>query len=612
MKTYFIQTLFISLAALVFFNRCSPTEEPINGTIWHKTTLSFNGPETSEGAEENPFLNYRLMATFKKGEKSYTIPGFYAADGNAAETSASAGNVWQVRFTPDEAGEWTYQISFRKGPDIAISNDPNAGEPVAFDGTSGILTVSPLPDTAKGFHNKGKLQFVDKRYLQFAGSEEYFIKGGAGSPENFLAYHEFDSTYKGEEAGDREGETSSKGLHEYAAHINDWKAGDPTWQEGKGKGIIGALNYLASKGMNSVYFLTMNIGGDGKDVWPYTHYEERTRFDVSKLDQWEIVFDHMDNLGLMLHFVTQETENERLLDDGDTGLQRKLYYRELIARFAHHLAITWNMGEENGPANFSPNGQTTQQQKDMVAYMKNHDPYQNFVVVHTHASPKFRYGIFEDLLGFEYLDGPSLQISRIEEVHSETKTWLYKSDSAGKQWVVNLDEIGPHWLGVVPDDHPSENQDSVRHLALWGNLMGGGGGCEWYFGYKNPHDDLNMEDWRSRDRMWDYTRYAVQFFKDYLPFWNMISLDELTQEEKDYVFTAQNQIYVIYKPADIAVPDLNLADASGNFAVKWYNPRNGGDLMEGDVATVEAGSVVNLGNPPSSENEDWVVMLTKQ
>ncbi|MEZ5397230.1 MAG: hypothetical protein R2724_31245 [Bryobacterales bacterium] len=36
----------------------------------------------------------------------------------------------------------------------------------------------------------------------------------------------------------------------------------------------------------------------------------RDRYDVSKLDQWEVVFRHMDRLGLMLHVVTQETEND--------------------------------------------------------------------------------------------------------------------------------------------------------------------------------------------------------------------------------------------------------------------------------------------------------------
>ena len=165
--------------------------------------------------------------------------------------------------------------------------------------------------------------------------------------------------------------------------------------------------FYAGKGMNSVYFLTMNIEGDGKDVWPYVRHDERSRFDVSKLDQWEKVFDHMDNLGLMLHLVLQETENELLLDNGDTGPERKLYYRELIARFGHHLAITWNMGEENGPANFSPRGQNTRQQKDMVQYLKDHNPYPSFVVIHTHSDPKNRHAMYDKLLGFAPLNGPS-------------------------------------------------------------------------------------------------------------------------------------------------------------------------------------------------------------
>ena len=32
---------------------------------WHKVTLTFDGPETSETTEPNPFLFYRLDVTFK-------------------------------------------------------------------------------------------------------------------------------------------------------------------------------------------------------------------------------------------------------------------------------------------------------------------------------------------------------------------------------------------------------------------------------------------------------------------------------------------------------------------------------------------------------------------
>jgi len=72
------------------------------------------------------------------------------------------------------------------------------------------------------------------------------------------------------------------------AHIKDWNRGDPTWQNAKGKGIIGAINYLASKGMNVFSFLPLNIEGDDRNVFPYTTYDERLRMDVSRLAQWEI------------------------------------------------------------------------------------------------------------------------------------------------------------------------------------------------------------------------------------------------------------------------------------------------------------------------------------
>ena len=73
-------------------------------------------------------------------------------------------------------------------------------------------------------------------------------------------------------------------------------------------------------------------GGDGRDVWPWSDLEVRDRFDVSKLAQWEIVMSHMDRLGMQLMLITQEEENEQIL--GKMTPLRKLYYRELIARFS--------------------------------------------------------------------------------------------------------------------------------------------------------------------------------------------------------------------------------------------------------------------------------------
>lgn len=610
-----VQPILIMCILSVVLSGSKQSADPnISGELkqWHKITLTFSGPDLSETGPDNPFLDYRLQATFTNGDQEIIVPGFYAADGNAAETSASTGNKWQVRFRPNTTGKWRYQISFRTGDGIAIDDRTDAGEAVpSLDGKTGSFTVGPSDKTGRDFRAKGRLIHSNERYLKFSGTGEYFLKGGADSPENFLAYYQFDNTYRMGEGENRSGEArTTDQLHQYKPHLKDWNSDDPTWQSGKGKEIIGALNYLASKEMNSVYMLTMNIEGDGKDVWPYTDPTEFTRFDVSKLDQWEIVFDHMEQLGLMIHFVTQETENERLLDDGDTGQHRKLYYRELIARFGHHLAVTWNMGEENGPADFSPDGQSTRQQKEMIQYVKTHNPYPSFVVLHTHAAPQSRYEIMRPLLGFEHLDGPSIQIGDKRSAHSETKAWISMSDSAGKQWVVNIDEIGPASRGVDPDIVENSNQDSVRKYVLWANLMAGGGGAEWYFGYENPHNDLNCEDWRSRDRMWDYTRHALAFFQKHLPFYNMQSNDELTAAKDDYAL-ADDNVYAIYLPTG-GTTDLNLGENEKILTIRWYNPRTGDALQSGSVKTIDGSGMQNIGRPPSEENRDWVALIREK
>lgn len=574
---------------------------------WQPLKLIFDGPSCSEGDfSPNPFLDYRLEVTFTNGAHRYTVPGFFAADGNASETGASTGNKWQVNFVPDAEGNWTYKVSFLCGKDIAIADQPE-GKAMASDGLTGSFKVSGTDKNAPGFYSQGRLEATGKRYLQFRETGKYFIKNGADSPENFLAYIDFDQTYRyGNKAVFREGEANPKeSCHQYEAHLKDWRAGDPTWQNGKGKGMIGALNYLASQGVNSQYMLTMNIQGDGKDVWPYADHHERTRFDCSKLAQWDIVFDHMDRLGMMIHFVLQETENECLLDGGQTGVQRKVYLRELVARFGHHLAITWNMGEENGPADWTPVGQTDQMRKDMATWLKTINPYPNFVVVHTHSDDEHQDHVLNPLLGFEHLDGPSMQIAEVEKIHNRILHFINESAMTKKQWVVNMDEIGWAWKGVMPDAF-DQLHDTVRHYALWGSMMAGAAGAEWYFGYRYPHNDLMCEDFRSRELWWRQTKIAHDFFQNHLLFTEMMALDHVVNNGDAYCFGKEEAVYVLYLPKGKAV-QINIP--KGKYAVKWFNPRIGGALLNGTVSTIDGGENVSPGIPPAQDGKDWLVMI---
>ncbi|MEM9261628.1 MAG: DUF5060 domain-containing protein, partial [Bacteroidota bacterium] len=363
---------------------------------------------------ENPFTDYRLDVHFTLNDTVFTVPGFYAADGNAAETSAEAGAVWRVNFRPDREGLWKWEAVFRKGKDIVYNDSQTQGEQIEVEGQTGSLFVGPA---AAG--ESGRLVRTHPRYLQWAETGKYFLKGGADSPENLLGYEDFDGTYRHSDDF-REGESTTEGLHQFTIHEQDLPAGSATWQDGKGKGILGAVSYLAHKGINSIYFLTMNINGDGRDVWPFVDHETFDRYDVSKLAQWERLFDHADDLGMMLHFVLQETENETLLDNGDTGPLRKLYFRELIARFGHHRAVTWNLGEENGPNSWSDTYQTNAQQEAGIAWLEENDPYNNYIVLHTHPGEEAFAKIYEPLLGNDQLGGLSLQMGNPYQAHEVT------------------------------------------------------------------------------------------------------------------------------------------------------------------------------------------------
>ena len=508
-------------------------EASITGEIkqWHTVTLTLDGPQSTEtDTDPNPFTDYRMDVTFahESGTPRYTVPGYFAADGHAAETSAASGRKWRAHLSPDKTGTWTYTVSFKKGRHVAV-DDRAVGTPVAgCDGVRGTFTVAPTDKTGRDFRAKGRLTYVGRRYLQFAGTKEYFLKVGADAPENFLAYRDFDGDFK------TDGHKDDL-VKDWAPHVQDWKPGDPTWQGGKGRGIIGAVNYLAGKGANAVSFLTMNIGGDDQNAFPYVSYTDYAHLDVSRLEQWEIVFAHAQKLGVFLHFKTQEAENQGLLDGGDTGPQRTLYYRELIARFGHHLALNWNMGEEVGPWQQEPPTppQLTPQRLAMAEYFHRHDPYRHHVVIHNGMK-------FDDLLGpASKYTGVSIQYGW-NAAHQKTLEWLGKSAAAGKPWAVANDEQNPADMGVPPDPgyqgHSGEGLQAgkpytmhdVRKSCLWGTVLAGGWGVEYYFGYKLPQSDLNCQDYRSRDKSWDYGRILLEFFREHkIPFWEMQNANAL-------------------------------------------------------------------------------------
>ena len=570
--------------------------------VWHAVTIDFTGPTAAESDQTNPFTDYRLDAVFKHEASGDTLtrPGFFAADGDAAESSAVSGNVWRVTFTPTRPGRWTYAAALTRGIDAALQpahDDPDAAPGAAVGAFDVERSAAALPD----LRAHGLLHHDGTRYLKFAGSGRAFLKVEHGSPENLLAYGDFDQTF---DTGGHGKDPSARFLHTYAPHAQDALPDDPTWQDGKGANLLGAINYLASRGVNSSYFLTYTLdGGDGKDVWPWTAPDVRDRFDVSKLAQWDRVFAHQQACGMVLNLLTQETENDQGLDGGDLGPTRKLYYRELVARFGHHPGIIWHLGEENT--------NTPQQVREFADELRRLDAYRHPIALHTY--PGQREQRYAPLLGYKNLDVASLQVRRPVDVPAATQEWIRRSAEAGHAWAAPLDEIGPASRGVDPDKSaafPRNNQRAIRHHSVWGNLMAGGSGNAFYFGYKNPHADLNLEDFRSRDAAWITSRHAVDFFQKHLPFTEMEPAEGLTTNPSDFIFAKPGVAYAVYLPYG-GTTTINLSHAQGTYDLYWYDPILGGDLQQNDTMTrVEAGPHVALGNPPGDPYQDWAVLLT--
>lgn len=607
---------------------------------WHTVTLSQSGPfayETDDqlgGAAKNPFTDYRMDVTFTHAEtkSKFKIPGYFAADGDAAESSAKSGNVWRCHFCPNQTGTWNYEVAFVQGTGIAFDVDTPFSSVETCNAKKGSFkiqkTVAENSNARVDLRTRGMLLPNERHHLVFGETKKPFFKVGPDAPETLLGYHDFDGT--------RALNPKKCKLKSWQPHVQDWRPGDPTWKSGtgnpKGKGIIGAINYLSDQGLNAMSLLTYNVDGDGGNVWPYVAPRDKMHFDCSKLDQWKIVLEHAQAKGLMVHIKLQETENDdhrgvngekqarvrAALDGGRLGPARRLYIRELVARFGHLNGLEWNIGEENT--------QSHSEQLQMAAYLRSLDAYNHNLVLHTY--PQQQDKKYEPWLGKRPLSGVSLQ-NMWNQVHKKTLHWIRKSDAAGRPWIVANDEQNQADQGVPPDPGYGEFDGTVtmkngktydlhdiRKQTLWGNLMAGGAGVMYYFGYKLPENDLACEDFRSREQSWSYCRIAKDFIEtENIPLDLMSNQNALvgnTQNDSSvWCLAKTGQIYLVYLPAG-GDAQVDLSAETVEFDAFWFDPRNGGALQPTAVANQKA--VCNFSSPGKNDErtEDWLLVLKKR
>ena len=585
----------VVLASLCLSPVVLSAEAPSSVAKWHPIQVDIAGPHASESdLSPNPFLDYRLSVAFTAPSGAVTVvPGFFAGDGNGQGT----GNVWRARFSADELGVWRYLAELQSGDGVAVSLEENAGSSIDLDIGNGTFEVFAAPDSAPEFLRHGRLEYVGAHYMKFRDGP-YWIKGGTDSPENLLGFSGIDGTID-------QGGVDANFLHDYAAHRNDWKDTDPYFTNSStgadSQGLIGAINYLGKKGVNSVYFLPMNLGGDGQETYPFIGAENtrfnKTHYDVSKLYQWNLVLNHAQENGIALNIVLSETEpeNEQWLDNGAMGIERRLFFRELVARFGYLLAVKWNLGEENDYPRVELDKHAD--------YLQAIDWSKKPIAVHTHINQFFRYG---EIVGDPRYSASSIQYDP-EFAGEFVERWRRESTNAGHPWVIDMDE---NTDGLAPLDTP------VRRKEILYDVLFSGGNIEWYFGY-NPlpiGGDIDAGDFRQRAAMWDQMRMARVMMQNELPFWRMEPADSLViNESENYggaeVFAAAGEIYAVYLPASNGNESLNLQTVEGVYQQRWFDPRTG--EMHNARSSIAGNSMVELGQPPSQLGEDWVVLMSR-
>lgn len=617
--------VFVALTFLIFgtspaaaqFN-AEPSLARVRGHVWEPQEFVFatgevNGAgqalQESTEAPFNPWLNWRLNARFiSPSGETLNVPGFYAGDASGS----GVGDVWKVRFSPNQPGAWTLVPEFEyASSEINVEPLDVAGERVIPLATR-TFVIEPVDPDAPGFLSQGPLRYTGESYFTFPDGTAW-IKGGTDSPENFLGYAGFDGAQ--DTGGHPLGQTF---LHAYATHVADWEPGDPDWSANgnpnAGRAIIGALNYLASEGVNSIYFLPNNLGGDCQDSFPFiepTGGDADLQWDASRMEQWNIVLEHATRLGIFLHIVMAEQEipNVRWLGFGLTT-ERMLFFKNIVAMFGHNPGIKFNFCEENDA---EPSNQySVSELNSFAAYLAIWDAYDHPLSVHTRADDLTLYQQILATPNSDWLSTTSLQMHRDYGLQIEEALDLMEL-AGGRSIVADQDEQGSPFEGLS-----GSNADRRRKEILY-DVYFSGGNIEWYFGFSsNPFGgDFDVEDFRTREDMWAFMRYARNLLES-TRFWRSQPDDELVQGETysssfggAEVFADRGHSYLIYYPQtnDTGTFDLTHLDPGRFLDGYWFNPRTG-DSASG-TTQVPTGIIFDMPSAPNNPTEDWVFVMRR-
>jgi Putative collagen-binding domain of a collagenase len=106
------------------------------------------------------------------------------------------------------------------------------------------------------------------------------------------------------------------------------------------------------------------------------------------------------------------------------------------------------------------------------------------------------------------------------------------------------------------------------------------------------------------------------FQRNTIPFWQMSNHGNRVNVAYDWVLsTTDGTTQIVYRwKNSVSTSMINMVGFPGMYKVQWYNPRSGGALQNGSIASIiSTGANVNisLGNPPVADGKDWITLIQR-
>ncbi|MEE2940755.1 MAG: hypothetical protein VX460_10255, partial [Planctomycetota bacterium] len=196
----------------------------------------------------------------------------------------------------------------------------------------------------------------------------------------------------------------------------------------------------------------------------------------------------------------------------------------------------------------------------------------------------------------------------------EGMTHLVRQDSreASRKWIIDMDENGM-WDVGLSGSNAGEMRQQVLYDVLFSN-----GGVEWYCGYHSLPlgGDVRMEDFRTREEMWRYSRIAREFLEEHFDLERAVPGDHLVQMGPAEfggaeTFLQHHRRMAIYLSHASTAPTVDLRHHDGVYSVQWISPRTGQVAAHGPDVTQTDGTLTVLQVVAPEPQQDWIVLLER-